>query len=99
MAANTKDTVVTGKLADHLVSWCKIEAQLEGLLTEDVQISDTRVTQVWDSHYRVNLYQKYLPPTNSLVPDYRILASYLLECRDGKMIYNRTRRAPSALND
>lgn len=99
MAANTKDTVVTGKLADHLVNWCKIEAGLEGLLGDDVQISDTRVTNVWEGHYRVNLYQKYLPPTNSLVPDYRILASYLLECRDGKMIYNRTRRPSSALND
>jgi len=96
MAANTKDTVVTGKLAEKLVNWCKIEAQLEGLLPEGVHVSDTRVTNVWKDHYRVNLYTKYLPPTNSVVPDYRILASYFLEHGEDGMVINKTRRASSA---
>ena len=99
MAANTKDTVITGKLADHLVSWAKIEAGLDGSITEETYICDTRVTNVWEGHYRVSLYTKYLPPANFIVPDYKIVASYLLECRDGKMIYNRTKRPSSALND
>ena len=96
MAANTKDTVITGKLAERLVAWCKIEAELEGLIDNDTAISDTRVTNVWDEHYRVNLYKKYLPPTNSLVPDYRIVSSYLLRVDHNGKVWNKTRRASSA---
>ena len=99
MAANTKDTVITGKLADHLVNWAKIEAGLDGSLEGNPKICDYRVTRVWEGHYRVSLYTKYLPPNNFVVPDYKIVASYLLECVDGKMVYNRTRRPNSALND
>ena len=98
VAANTKDTVVTGKLADHLVSWAKAEAELEGKL-DGVHICDHRVTRVWQGHFRVSLYTKSLPEGNFIVPEYSIVASYLLECVDGKMIYNRTRRPNSALND
>ena len=99
MAANTKDTVITGKLADHLVNWAMIEADLEGKLKNGVRVVDHRVTRVWEGHYRVSLYTKELPEGNFIVPEYSIVASYLLECREGKMIYNRTRRPNSALND
>ena len=99
VAANTKDSVITGKLADHLVNWAKIEAGLDGSIDDNTVICDYRVTRVWQGHFRVSLYTKYLPPNNFVVPDYKIVASYLLECQDGKMIYNRTRRPNSALND
>ena len=98
MAANTKDTVVTGKLADHLVGYAKIEAEREGKL-DGVHICDHRVTRVWEGHYRVSLYTKTLPEGNFIVPEYSIVASYLLECVGGKLVNNRTRRPNSALND
>lgn len=99
MAQNVKDTVITGKLAEKLVEWSKIEAELEGLIDADTYICDTRVTNVRKDHYRVNLYKKYLPPTNSLVPDYRIVASYFLEHDKYGMVINKTRRSPSAYSD
>ena len=98
VAANTKDTVITGKLADHLVNWAKAEAELEGKL-DGVRVCDHRVTRVWQGHFRVSLYTKNLPEGNFIVPEYSIVASYLLECVDGKMIYNRTKRPNSALSD
>ena len=98
MAANTKDTVITGKLADSLVSWAKTEAEAEGKL-EGVRVCDHRVTRVWEDHYRVSLYTKELPEGNFIVPEYSIVASYLLYTEDGSVTVNRTRRPNSALND
>jgi hypothetical protein len=99
MAANSGESRVTGKLADKIIGWAKVEAGLDGTLGEDVHVSDARVTNVWKDHYRVNLYQKYLPPTNSLVPDYRIITSYLVECGEDGVIWNKTRRPSSAYSD
>lgn len=98
VAANTKDTVITGKLADTLVDYARRTAVLEGKVNEDTRVCDTRVTNVWPGHYRVSLYTKHLPEGNFIVPDYQIVASYLLEnTSDG--VYDRTRRPNSALND
>ena len=99
MAANTKDTVITGKLADRLVNWAVVEADIEGKLKNGVRVADHRVTRVWADHYRVSLYTRELPEGNFIVPEYSIVASYLLECPEGGKICNRTRRPNSALND
>lgn len=98
VAANSGESTITGKLAERLVGFAKREAVLEGLIGEGVTVCDTRVTNVWPGHYRVNLYTKDLPEGNFIVPEYKIVASYLLENTSGE-VYNRTRRPSSALND
>lgn len=95
MAANTKDTVVTGKLADQLVAKAREMGTEDGTLEAGVSICETRVTRVWSNTYRVSLYTKYLPPNNFVVPDYKIVSSYLLGCEsvDG-VIIDKTVRKP-----
>ena len=99
MPANTKDSVITGKLADRLVNWAMIEADLEGKLKNGIRVVDHRVTRVWENHYRVSLYSKDLPDGNFIVPEYSIVASYLLYTEDGSVTVNRTKRPKSALSD
>ena len=99
MAANTGESRVAGGLLDLFVDWAKNEARLDGSLVEGMSVTDARATKVWGNHFRVNLYTKELPEGNFIVPEYRIVASYLVEWRGGKVVHNRTKRPNSALNE
>jgi len=99
VAANTKDTVITGELADSLVDWAFIWGCDDGLIESRSQICHHRVTRVWDNNYRVSLYTKHLPEGNFIVPEYTIAASYLIRRVHDNGFVNVTKRPNSALND
>ena len=99
VAANTKDSVITGELADSLVDWAFIWGCDDGLIESRSQICHHRVTRVWENHYRVSLYAKDLPDGNFIVPEYRIVASYLIRRVHDNGFVNVTKRPKSALNE